>query len=180
MQGGEVIIDNADNVIIAAPTRSVNFPQVGNTFQQNKSLGQDGCIVKLTPNLNAIIWSSFFGGLGEDAIHTVKLSAQGNLFIAGGTTSPNLSVTPGVVQATYSDSTDGFVAKISGNGANIINCTYLGTLEYDQVYLLDLDKDNDVYVAGQTRGNWSIVNAPSGSVYVNPGAKQFVINSQMT
>ena len=171
---GEVIIDAADNIIIAAPTRSANFPIIGAAFQPNKFGGQDGCIVKLSPNLNNIIWSSFFGGSGEDAIHTVKTDGQGNLFIAGGTTSGDLSTTPGVIQTSFSGDTDGFIAKINGNGTNIINCTYLGTASYDQVYLLDLDKYDQVYVAGQTSGNWAIVSPAAGPIYVNSGAKQFV------
>ncbi|MEL6675754.1 MAG: PKD domain-containing protein [Bacteroidota bacterium] len=170
---GEVILDEAGNVYVAAPTNSANFPIVGG-FQSIKSTGQDGCIIKLSPSLNNIIWSSFFGGSGEDAIHTIKLDDSENVFVAGGTSTSNL-ITSGGFDLTYGGATDGFIAKINNAGSAILNATFLGTPAYDQVYSLDLDRKNNVYVAGQTNGTWYTQSPPSGPVYVNPGANQFIV-----
>lgn len=170
---GEVVIDAANNVFITAPTSSGNFP-VQNGFQLVKGAGQDGVVIKLTPNLNTITWASYFGGSGEDAAHTIKFDPAGNVLIAGGTSSTNLPTTAGVIQPNYNGSTDGFITKISADGRNILACTYLGTGFYDQVYLMDLDKDGDVYVSGQTQGAWPIVNPVAGGVYRNANSKQFI------
>ncbi|MEM6802352.1 MAG: PKD domain-containing protein, partial [Bacteroidota bacterium] len=170
---GEVVIDAQNNVYVTAPTNSSNFP-VRNGFQMVKSSGQDGVVVKLDPNLNNIIWASFFGGTGEDASHTLKFDPSGNVIIAGGTSSRNLPVTPGAYQATYGGGTDGFITQIAPDGRTILACTYLGTGSYDQVYLMDLDEEGDIYVAGQTQGNWPIISPPAGGVYRNNGAKQFI------
>ncbi|GAB4413489.1 MAG: hypothetical protein OHK0039_20440 [Bacteroidia bacterium] len=171
---GEVFLDAAGNVLVAACTESFDFPTTAGVFQSTYGGGQDGVLVKLRPNLNNLIWSSFVGGNGEDAANSVKVDAQGNIFVAGGTASNNL---PGINGAYFSyqgGSTDGFVLKINANGNAVLAGTYLGTNQYDQVYLLDLDRFDAVYVVGQTLGAYPIVNPPAGPVYRNPGSRQFI------
>ncbi|MDP5169326.1 MAG: PKD domain-containing protein [Bacteroidia bacterium] len=172
---GEVIVDGNNNVYVAAPTKSSNFPVTHGSG--NSSGPQDGAVIRLSPGLNALTWSRLFGGTGTDAIHTIKLEpGTGRVLIAGGTNSVNLPVTPGAHQATnFGGLTDGFVAKLVPGTNTVERCTYLGTSAYDQVYLLDLDDDNFVYVAGQTTGAWPIVNPLSGAVYRNTNAKQFIV-----
>lgn len=170
---GEVVVDRQNNVYVTAPTSSANFP-VQNGFQLVKGAGQDGVVIKLTPNLDMITWATYFGGNGEDATHTIKFDQSGSILIAGGTTSSNLPTTAGVVQPTYGSGTDGFIAKLSSDGRVVQACTYLGTSAYDQIYLMDLDKDGDIYVSGQTEGVWPITNPIAGAVYQNIAAKQFI------
>ena len=171
---GEVIVDDQDNVYIAAPTTSPNFPVSAAAFQPNKSPGQDGVVVKMSPDLTTRIWASYFGGNQEDAIHTIKLDANNNVYIAGGTRSNNLPTTNGVFQPFYIGDTDGFVAHIAANGQSILECTYLGTNSYDQVYLMDLDRDGDVYVVGQSTGLFPIVDPLAGTIYQVGSGRQFV------
>ena len=170
---GEVIVDGANNIIFAGPTRSTNFPVTHGSGATNGQ--QDGAVVRLTPNLNAVTWSRLFGGSGIDAVHTVKVGAGGRILVAGGSNSANLPATPGVIQPTNAGgTTDGFVAKLVPGTGIVEACTYLGTSSYDQIYLLDTDDDGFIYVAGQTTGAWQIVNPASGPVYRNVGAKQFI------
>lgn len=171
---GEVIVDGANNIYVTGPTQSNNFPV---THGGGNAAGQDGAVLRLAPGLNALTWSRLFGGSGTDAAHTIKLEpGSGRIFIAGGTNSTNLPVSGGAVQPTnLGGTTDGFIAKLVPGTAIVEACTFLGTASYDQIYLLELDDDNFVYVAGQTQGAWQIVNPVGlGSVYRNIGAKQFI------
>lgn len=172
---GEVIVDAANNIYFTGPTQSGNFPVTHGSG--NASGSQDGAVVRLTPGLNALSWSRLFGGTGSDAAHTIKLEpGSGRIFIAGGTNSTNLPVSVGANQATNAGGlTDGFIAKLVPGTNQVEACTYLGTSQYDQVYLLDFDEENFIYVAGQTTGAWQIVNPTGiGSVFRNAGAKQFI------
>lgn len=171
---GEVIVDGSNNIYVSAPTQSDNFPV---THGSGNAAGQDAAVLRLSPGLNVLTWSRLFGGTGTDASHTIKLEpGSGRIFIAGGTNSSNLPITGGVVQPTnQGGTTDGFIAKLVPGTGIVEACTFLGTASYDQVYLLELDEDNFVYVAGQTQGSWQIVNPQGiGAVYRNPGAKQFI------
>jgi gliding motility-associated-like protein len=172
---GEVIVDLIDDIILTAPTKSANFPVTPNAAQSTYGGNQDGMVAKLSPDLTNLIWSTYFGGSAQDASHTVKLDENGAIFIAGGTASSNLPTTAGALQPSYGGGvTDGFVASISQNGQSIVACTYLGTNLYDQVFLLEFDRLNFVYVTGQTLGNWPVINPLIGPVYQVPNGKMFI------
>lgn len=65
---------------------------------------------------------------------------------------------------------DGFVAKLSNNGNNITAATYLGTSSYDQAFILDIDRSNNVYVFGQSLGSYPVTQG----VYSNTNSRQFI------
>jgi len=175
----EVILDGAGNVYVASCTQSSDFPVTQNTpIQATFGRGrQDGVILKFTPNLNAVLFSTYFGGSGDDACFVMALSpTTGNLYVAGGTTSSDL---PGdktnVISSTYqSGESDGFVTEIMPDGSGIIKTTYAGTAGNDLVYGIQCDKFGFPYIMGTTTGNWKVVNAG----YSNLGGKQFISKLQ--
>lgn len=171
---GEVILDGAGNIYIAGSTLSQDFPMVGNGFQTSNAGNQDGCIVKLNANLTNVIWSSYIGGGDDDAAYTIKLDGANNVFVAGGTESDDMPISNGVNTTYHGGDADGYVVRINNAGTTLLNGTYLGTDDYDQVYLLDLDRLNDIYVVGQTEGTYPTVDPPAGPVYSNNGSKQFI------
>ena len=170
---GEIMVDRNDNVYIVSTTFSFNYPVTANAFQQSNAGGQDGCISKLNYNLSNLIWSSYIGGSGSDAVYGIKIGNNGDVYICGGTNSTNFPVTAGAKQTNYAGGTvDGFITKISKYGNSILKSTYWGSYEYDQNYLIDLDRQNYVYVFGQTKaaGSTFIYNAP----WNVPGGGQFL------
>ncbi|RMG25750.1 MAG: PKD domain-containing protein [Bacteroidetes bacterium] len=172
---GEIIVDDQGNVYVASPTQSANFPTTTNALQTQAGGGQDGCVLKLNAGLNQLFWSTYLGGSGADAAYAMQVDAEYNVYVTGGTMSPNFPITAGAYQGSYQGGrADGFVVKISQDGRQILNGTFLGTNQLDQSYFVQLDKEENVYVYGQTEGNWPIVNPPSGQVYRNNGGKQFI------
>lgn len=174
----EVNLDNAGNVYLASCTQSSNFPTVS-AFQSNNASTtthfQDAVILKMTPNLSTLLFSSYLGGSGDDAAYVLSINpTDGNVYVAGGTASTNF---PGNKSGTIGTSSaggiDGFVAVISGT--NLIRSTYLGTSGIDQVYGIQFDKNGFPYVTGQTTGSWPFVAPPSNPTPWNqPGGKQFI------
>ncbi len=171
---GEVLLDANDNCYVVSSTQSSDFPVTSGAFQTTIGGGtQDGCIVKLDNNLQNLIWSSYLGGSGNDAIYAIAIDTSNNIYVCGGTTSTNFPVTPGVIQpSNLGGSCDGFVTKINTNGNAILRSTYYGSSGYDQIYLIELDKKNNVHVFGQTTapGNTYIYNA----LWNMPNSGQFI------
>lgn len=169
---GEIIVDSLENCYIASNTASTNFPVV-NGFQNTYGGGtSDGIAVKFNANLSSLIWSSYLGGSGDDAAYSVQFEQpSNNVYITGGTTSSNFPTTSGVIHPNYGGNTDGFLSKVSSNGTALLASTYIGTNQYDQSYFVQLDLANNVYVVGQTKGNYPI--GPS-FVYSVPGGGQFL------
>ncbi|MDP4149113.1 MAG: PKD domain-containing protein [Bacteroidota bacterium] len=175
----EVILDGASNIFVAASTQSSkDFPIVGNVFQPVFGGGtQDGVVLKIDPNCDSLIWSSFLGGKGEDASFVIKPDpVTGDLYVAGATTSIDF---PGnmshVIQNGYQGGTcDGFITRISADGRTQKSSSYLGTGSADAIYGVQIDRLGFPYVMGTTNGTWPVINAG----YVDAGAKQFVAKLQ--
>ena len=167
---GEVNLDKDGNIYVATSTSSFNFPTTLGVLQPGPSGVQDGVILSLNPDLTAIRWSTYFGGNGGDAIYSVDISSDGDLYIAGGTSSQNLPITPGVYSENRLGETDGFIARISSDGTQVKQATYYGTSAYDQILQLEIGKFGNVYVVGQSEGNLPT----KGAVYSNNNGKQFV------
>jgi len=171
---GEIIIDHNSNCYIASSTQSINFPISLGTFQPFFGGGkQDGCIVKLDQNLSNLIWSSYLGGSEKDAVYSVVLDDDDNVYAGGGTNSTNFPVTSYALNPAYlGGKTDGFITKFDKNGQVILYSTYYGHTHYDQIYFVELDKSGYVYVLGQvdTSGTALIQNA----LWSTPNAGLFI------
>ncbi|MBS1490111.1 MAG: gliding motility-associated C-terminal domain-containing protein [Bacteroidetes bacterium] len=167
---GDIISDTQGNIFVSTVSSSSDFPVI-NSFNLNYKGGEtDAIILKMNTNLSQLTWSAFVGGSAADASHTIQLDSKGNLFVGGGTTSADFPVTAGAYQTTQAGDADGWMAKIKNDGSAILQCTFTGTSQFNQVYFLDLDKNKNVYVYGQTVGSFPI----TPGAYNNPNSGQFV------
>ncbi|WP_066836828.1 PKD domain-containing protein [Rufibacter ruber] len=166
---GDIITDPDGFVYVASSTASNDFP-APNGFRNQAYSGSDAIVCKLTPALNQIIWSSYYGGEGEDAAYSIQLDTARNVYIAGGTTSTTLPNTTGGLHPTARGDVDGFVVKIDKNGDKVLGASYLGTSSYDQAYFLQLDVEANVYVYGQSLGGYPV----TADTYSNTNGKQFI------
>jgi gliding motility-associated-like protein len=176
---GEIYLDQQGNVLVASCTHSANFP-LQNAFQATKGTGQDAVVFRLNNSMNSLQFSSFYGGNKDDAAYSVKTDTLGAIFFAGGTSSNNLQGTSGAYQSTYNGGkTDGFVVKLPAAGNSITKASYIGTSNYDQAFFVEIDRNNQVFLLGQSTGGAFVVN---NAQFSNPGSSQFVLklNNQLT
>ncbi len=148
---GEIELEPSGNVVIGSTTLSDDFPIVGSPYQSVKGDGQDGIIIELTPDLSAILSSTFFGGDDDDAIYSIHSTSDSKLTVAGGTRSSDLPTDGGSYQEDYEGGrADGFIARFENDASDLIRVTYLGSSSYDQVYFVDVDGDGNPHIFGQT------------------------------
>jgi len=166
---GEVIVDNADNILVASCTQSDDLV-TKQSFQAKFGGVQDGLVMKLSSDLSTLDWMSFLGGSDQDAAYGIHLDSKQNVFVCGGTESNDFPTTIGSISPAYNGGIDGFLVKISPDGKKIDAGTYLGTSSYDQNYLVQTDGSDQVYVTGQTLGQFPVV----GNVYSNSNSRQFI------
>ncbi len=171
---GEILVDENSNVFVVGSTASANFPITSGSFQTAFGGGsQDGFILKCDRLLTTLQWSSFLGGNGADAIYSISINQAGTVYVAGGTNSSNFPVTAGSIMPAFQGGTaDGFVSMINQNGTQIFKSSFWGTSAYDQTYFVETDKQNYVYLFGQSAstGNVLIQNA----AWNTPGGGQFI------
>lgn len=167
---GEINVDSLGNAYISSSSRSGDFPIV-NGFDNSIGGKQDAVVFKFNPNFSQLLWSTYLGGSDNDAGYALALDDSLNVYVTGGTRSPSFPTTPGALKTTYTGGkTDGYITKIKKDGSAILFSTFFGTTKYDQCYFVQLDKDGDVYVVGQTDG----VMPVTAGVYTNPNSGQFI------
>ncbi|MES2592524.1 MAG: PKD domain-containing protein [Bacteroidota bacterium] len=167
----EIILDNSSNVYVAGSTRSSDFPASPGAYDATLGGNQDGCVFKMNSSLTALTFSTYLGGSNDDAAYGLKLDGTSNVYVTGGTISPDFPTTAGVLHTTFQGGlADGYITAINSSGTAILYSTYLGTSSYDQSYLIEMDANNDVYVYGQTKGSYLV----TPGVYSNPNSSQFI------
>ncbi|OON66722.1 gliding motility-associated C-terminal domain-containing protein [Hymenobacter sp. CRA2] len=175
---GDIIVDANDNVYLASNTASSNFPAVGGFRTTFGTGGSDAVVCKLNAGLTSLLWSTYLGGSGADAAYSLRLDATNNLYVCGGTTSPNFPTTPGALISTLRGDVDGFVVRLNNTGSALLGSTYIGTSSYDQAYFVQLDNGGNVYLLGQSLGNYPV----TAGRYANAGSHQFIhcLNPDLT
>lgn len=169
----EVLLDASNNIYVASCTQSTDYKTSPGAFQTKIGGNQDGVVLKINPDCNAVLFSTFLGGSENDAAYVLTLGSTNNIYVAGGTASadfPGISAS-GVISSKFSGGAcDGFVVELNNSGTAALTGTYLGTPAADQVYGIETDKLGYIYVTGTTEGTWLVKNA----AYSNPNAKQFI------
>ncbi len=168
----EVIVDGSGNIYVSAMTQSTNFPVSPNAHQSSNAGMQDGVIFELNQNCSNLLWSTYFGGSADDACYVLSFDKinPNVLYVAGGTASSNFPSTSGVLNENYGGGIDGFVARFNASSKALVASTFIGTNAYDQVYGIQTDDSNNVFIMGQTQGAYPT----TPGVYSNPNSPQFI------
>ena len=116
-----------------------------------------------------VVFTVNLTGSGVQTGEAVASDAQGNLYIAGVTTSPDLQLLNPVQTAYGGGDSDCFVAKWDSTG-NLIYVTYLGGSHQEQPQQILVDAEGNVVVLGSTHSSDfpSVNPLPSGG-YSPPG-----------
>lgn len=167
---GDIITDLEGNVYVATSTMSVDFELTNSLFASFSGGIRDAVVLKLNSDLSQMEWGTYVGGSGEDAAFSVKLDANNNVLIAGATNSADLPVGVDGFISTFNGGIDGFVNYFDKDGSNLISGTFVGTPQDDLVYFSDFDSEGNVYLLGQSDGDYPITSG----IYSNPNSQQFI------
>ena len=174
---GEINADDANNLYIASVTLSNDFPVTAFGLQPAYGGGAcDGIVFKLDNNLENLMWSNYIGGSATEACYAIEFNGTDEILVAGGTKSNNFPHVANGMDNTFGGQTDGFVIRISTLTFNLIAGTFFGTSEYDQIYFVQTDLDNNVYICGQTAGTIAI----TAGCYGQTNSGQFIVKYNPT
>jgi hypothetical protein len=144
-QATSIAVDSSGNAYITGEAGDTTFPHSAGTFGGGL---HDGYIFKLNAAGTTQVYSTLFGGSGDDSGNGVAIDASGNAYVTGGTGSSNFPVTGGVFQGTFGGVADAFVAKFDTTGA-ISYATYLGGSAGDFGLGIAVDSAFNTYVTGE-------------------------------
>jgi hypothetical protein len=107
-------------------------------------------------------FSSYLGGSQGELGKAIALDSNRNIYVAGGTYSPDFPVTPNAYLKTCGSQQfpcsggsdpqeDGFVAKLSPDGSTLIYATFLGgSFRSTEIHGIAVDPAGSAYVTGPT------------------------------
>lgn len=164
-------VDSSGNVIATGSTTSLDFPVTAGSVQtsyhgpfmipyQVDMFFGDAYLLKLNAQGSALIFSTYFGGSGDDCALAVTSDAAGNIYFAGFTNSADFPVTTNAVQSalagpgfvqTGQTFGDGFLAQFTPAGA-VSYASYLGGTQNDAVASIAVSS-GVAYLAGMTRSS---------------------------
>jgi len=146
-------VDKSGAVYVVGNTRSADFP-LKNPFQPKHKGSDDVFILKLNPNGDTLLYSSFLGGTGQDWGTAIAVDKKGAAYITGEITSADFPLKK-AFQKTYQGAKhgypwDAFVAKIHPKGIRLVYCSYLGGNEYDSGNSIAVNNKGEAYITGGT------------------------------
>lgn len=148
-----IAIDQNNNAYVTGFTRSKDFP-LRNAYQKNLKWGQDAFISKIntdTTGDESLIYSTLLGGNGsEEGGKSIAVDNSGHAYVTGDTKSSNFPILNPLPGTPGGGFWDVFVTKLNVDGNNLVFSTYLGGNDYDYSSSIALDRNNNIYVAGNT------------------------------
>jgi hypothetical protein len=140
-----VAVDGNKDIYFVGMTDSYEYP-VKDPYQEMNhggSYGDDAFISKLGGSGTGLIYSTYFGGSGEDCARGIDVDCSGSAFLTGVTSSADFPIKEPLLM-TRSGS---FVTKLSSSGNELVYSTYIGG---DGGEDIRVDKEGSAYIIGET------------------------------
>ncbi len=162
-------------VFVGGATDSADFPGTAGGAQSTLNGPVDAFVARLDPTLTTLLQATYLGGSGNDVIISMH-PASGEVFVAGFTDSSDFPATAGGAQPSYGGSGgglffggDGFVARLDPTLTTLLQATYLGGSEDEEIDRLAIHPlSGDVFVVGATAST-NLPGTAGGAQPVNGG-----------
>ena len=103
------------SLYIGGWTTSNDFPATAGAFQENLAGGRDGWVARISPDLDQLVYATYLGGDGEDAVNHnqgLAIDPNGRAVVIGTTDSSNFPTTVGAFQESGAGDTDAFITVL--------------------------------------------------------------------
>lgn len=175
-QARDVVTDSAGNIYVTGGTDSADFLTTAGAYDRTANGNVDVFVIKLDPTGQSIIWSTLLGGPNYDRAYAIELDSANNV-IVGGRAGAGFPTTSGVVQKVFAGDTDpeslyglqdGFLAKLSADGTQLLWATYWGTGDRGIVRDFAVDAADNVYPASSIEAGHSSQHITAGTFHTTP------------
>jgi hypothetical protein len=148
--------DAYGNLIFTGYTFSTDFTTTNafddsfNGYENSFGLG-DAIVVKINPDGDELLFSTFFGGSGDDSGYDLTIDENNHIIVSGVTTSDDI---PTSISSYFQDNQGGFsdilIFELSSDGSQLLYSTYFGGEGEDHGYYITNNSDNIVTFTGAT------------------------------
>lgn len=138
--------DNTGNVYFHSSTSSADLPVIG-AYQSALNGPYDAYLIKISAS-GAHLWSTYFGGSGDEQGKGVGITPQGTIGICGRTLSTDLPLLYEHESVYQGNSQDGYAAEFSSTG-QLLWSSYLGGDGFDAARSMTADDAGALYIASR-------------------------------
>jgi hypothetical protein len=143
--GWGIAVDAAGHAYITGRTTTTSYPVTSDAYQTTKGSTDAGFITKLSPQGNALVYSTYVRGAPGAAI---ALDTDGNAFITGDADSA-FATAPGAFQPTAGGTfPKAYAVKLNATGTGVHYATYLGGSGNDSGRGIAVDAAGNAYITG--------------------------------
>ncbi|MCK5264155.1 MAG: hypothetical protein KAR03_00985, partial [Candidatus Thorarchaeota archaeon] len=142
----DVCFTDDGGFVLSGMTRSDDLP-VQNAYQSGYAGAGDVFLVKISSQFQVEFYT-YFGGNGLEEPMALVVDHDGNIILAGGTSSDNLTML-NPIQDELNGTSDAFIAKFSPTG-NLLFSTYLGGSDVERIEDVLVDSYDNYVIVGPT------------------------------
>ena len=146
---GSLHFDNTNRCWLISNTDSTDFP-LKNAIQEVNHGERDAICLKLDEKGEDILYSTYYGGSGDDFVSGSAIDSQGNIIVVGVTSSTDFPLHNALVENVSTYESDVFVFKLSSDGQNVIFSTYLGSASKYYSIEATTDSSDNIIITGST------------------------------
>ncbi len=147
----DLAVDGSGAAYVTGRTWSPNFPAV-NAVQPVKDDGADAFVAKLSTAGNALEYSTYLGGSGDDSAARIAVDGDAFAYVTGSTGSPDFP-TRSAAQSSIGGGFDAYVTKLGQSGERIVYSTFLGGWSTDYARGIAVDGTGCAIVTGDTQSS---------------------------
>lgn len=167
--GTGLALDSVGNAVVSGNTASWNFPLAGTPFQSTLVF-RDYYVTKINSSGSALIFSTLFGGNGDDNVSVIALDQFDNIYLAGGSHScqiPSISHPLQINSCSLYPFHEMAVAKLNSTGSSLLSLIMLtGNSGIGAGLGVAVDANgNNTYVSGLTRSSLFTTLNPFQATY---------------
>lgn len=148
-QAFAIALDSSGDAVVVGSTSSTNFP-LKNPLQNSYRGATDVFVTRVKGDGSQLVYSTYLGGTGFDEAYGVALDSGGNVYLAGTTASTDFNTQNPFQANNAGGGSDGFLTKLTANGATLVYSTYFGGSGVDVAYAVAVDANLNAYVTGHT------------------------------
>lgn len=117
----DIQVDQHGRICITGSTYSSDFDITTNAYQSQKDGGADVFITLIKPSYVGLLYSSFLGGNLDETGKALALTPNGDVYVAGYTSSTNFDVTVDAYQSVLSGYTNVFLSQLCLSGIRLVS-----------------------------------------------------------
>jgi len=153
------VIDDKGYVYLAGSTSDLHFPVTSDVYDTDfnggvKEWKGDFFVIKLSPELEKIIFSTYIGGSSDESYPKIVIDKDKNIVLFGITESEDYPLTENAYQSLRKGTRDFVLTKLSSDGKNILYSTLLGSNEIgtENNGEIAINSNDEICLSGSTDG----------------------------